>query len=64
MAHLTVTKGIEIIIIFIGCGNKTSTQQEITLSPNPQLVRLSPNSEKLEMLKIYQNQDQDKKSKN
>ncbi|KAJ8962525.1 hypothetical protein NQ318_000916 [Aromia moschata] len=29
----------------------------ITLSPNPQLVRLSPNLEKLVMLKIYQNQD-------
>ncbi|KAJ8940006.1 hypothetical protein NQ318_012928 [Aromia moschata] len=65
MAHLTVTQRIE-ILIFIGCGNRTRTQQEITLSPNPQLVRLSPNLEKLVMLKIYQNQDvqkitQDKK---
>ncbi|KAJ8944464.1 hypothetical protein NQ318_012524 [Aromia moschata] len=32
------------------------TQSTITLSPNPQLVRLSPNLEKLVMLKIYQNQ--------
>ncbi|KAJ8962597.1 hypothetical protein NQ318_000990 [Aromia moschata] len=30
---------------------------QIALSHNPQLVRLSPNLEKLVMLKIYQNQD-------
>ncbi|KAJ8938938.1 hypothetical protein NQ318_014555, partial [Aromia moschata] len=29
----------------------------IILSPNPQLVRLSPNLEKLVKLKIHQNQD-------
>ncbi|KAJ8935476.1 hypothetical protein NQ318_009601 [Aromia moschata] len=28
MAHLTVTQRIE-ILIFIGCGNKTRTQQEV-----------------------------------
>ncbi|KAJ8962821.1 hypothetical protein NQ318_001221 [Aromia moschata] len=30
MAHLTVTQRIE-ILIFIGCGNKTRTQQEVCL---------------------------------
>ncbi|KAJ8941697.1 hypothetical protein NQ318_023663 [Aromia moschata] len=55
MAHLTVTQRIE-ILIFIGCGNKTRTQQEVcnlfnAKYPDNPITR----SKKLVMIKIYQN---------